>query len=142
MTTDYDPIAEQYQRSKQQPWRTFIEMFTLMQLVGDPQGLDVLDVACGEGYYTRLLRQRGAARVAGVDLSQRMIDLARNQESRHQLGITYVVGWEFSSGPKNTGVCGPIPLRELIKPDVVPTLLAMKRLSQLVDADMRIVNLL
>ena len=25
MTTNYDPIAEQYKRSKQQPWRTFIE---------------------------------------------------------------------------------------------------------------------
>lgn len=29
MTTDYDPIAEQYKRSKQQPWRTYIECFTL-----------------------------------------------------------------------------------------------------------------
>jgi hypothetical protein len=35
MTTDYDQIVEQYQRSKQQPWRAFIESFTLMKLVGD-----------------------------------------------------------------------------------------------------------
>ncbi|MBF8288882.1 MAG: hypothetical protein HW381_1990 [Candidatus Rokubacteria bacterium] len=25
MTTDYDPIAEQYKRSKLQPWRTHVE---------------------------------------------------------------------------------------------------------------------
>ena len=92
MTTNYDPIAEQYKRSKQQPWRIFIECFTLMDLVGDPRGMAVLDVACGEGFYTRMLRERGAARVTGVDLSQGMIDLARSQEARHQLGIEFVVG--------------------------------------------------
>ena len=92
MTTNYDPIAEQYQRSKQQPWRTFVECFTLMELVGDQRGLSVLDVACGEGFYTRLLRQGGAAQVTGVDLSPGMIELARKQEAQHRLGINYVVG--------------------------------------------------
>jgi len=91
MTTNYDPIAEQYKRSKQQPWRTYIECFTLMELVGDPRGQAVLDVACGEGFYSRMIRQRGAARVTGVDLSQGMIDLARRQEAQHQLGIDYAV---------------------------------------------------
>lgn len=92
MTTNYDPIAEQYKRSKQQPWRTFVECFTLMDLVGDPDEMAVLDVACGEGFYTRLIRERGAARVTGIDLSQGMIDLARQQEAQHQLGIEYIVG--------------------------------------------------
>ena len=91
MTTNYNPIAEQYKRSKQQPWRTYIECFTLMELVGDLRGMAILDVACGEGFYTRMLRQRGAARVSGVDLSQGMIDLARSQEAQHQLGIEYLV---------------------------------------------------
>jgi len=92
MTTNYDPIAEQYKQSKQQPWRTFIECFTLMELIGDPNGMNVLDVACGEGFYTRMIRQRGAARVTGVDLSHGMVELARNQEAQHQLGIEYLVG--------------------------------------------------
>jgi ubiquinone/menaquinone biosynthesis C-methylase UbiE len=91
MTTNYDPIAEQYKRSKQQPWRSFIECFTLMELIGDPRGMSVMDVACGEGFYTRLLRERGAARVTGMDLSQGMIDLARTQESEQQMGIEYIV---------------------------------------------------
>jgi ubiquinone/menaquinone biosynthesis C-methylase UbiE len=92
MTTDYDPIAEQYQRSKQQPWRTYIEAFGLMQLVGDARGKAVLDVACGEGFYTRMLRQQGAARAVGIDLSAGMIELARKQEAQHALGIEYLVG--------------------------------------------------
>ncbi len=92
MTTDYDPIAEQYQRSKQQPWRTHVESFTLMDLVGNTAGKAVLDVACGEGYYTRRLRQQGARKVVGVDLSEGMIELARKQEEKYRLGIAYCVG--------------------------------------------------
>jgi ubiquinone/menaquinone biosynthesis C-methylase UbiE len=63
-----------------------------MELIGDPKGMAVLDVACGEGFYTRMIRQRGADRVTGVDLSQGMIELARNQESQYRLGIDYIVG--------------------------------------------------
>jgi len=91
VTTDYNPIAEQYQRSKQQPWRTLIECFTLMGLIGDPTELSVLDLACGEGFYTRLIRHRGAARVRGLDLSEGMIALAQSQEALQPLGVTYAV---------------------------------------------------
>jgi ubiquinone/menaquinone biosynthesis C-methylase UbiE len=92
MTTDYDPIAEQYQRSKQQPWRGHVEGYTLLALVGDPTGKTALDVACGEGFYTRRLRQLGADPVVGIDLSEGMIALARQQEDRQRLGIDYRVG--------------------------------------------------
>ena len=40
MTTNYDPIAEQYKRSKQTPWRTHIECFTLLETIGRIDGLD------------------------------------------------------------------------------------------------------
>ena len=92
MVTNYDPIAEQYKRSKQQPWRAHVEAFTLMRLIGDPAGKVVIDVACGEGFYTRMIRQRGAAKVTGVDLSEKMIELARASEAEHRLGIDYIVG--------------------------------------------------
>ncbi len=92
MTTDYDPIAEQYQRAKLQPWRTHVEAFTLLRLIGDPTGKSVIDIACGEGFYTRMIRQLGAANVTGVDLSEKMIGLARASEAQHRLGIDYVVG--------------------------------------------------
>jgi 2-polyprenyl-3-methyl-5-hydroxy-6-metoxy-1,4-benzoquinol methylase len=87
MATDYDPIAEQYKRSKLQRWRAHVEAFTLMKLVDDLAGKAVVDVACGEGFYTRILRQRGAAKVTGLDLSPKMIGLASNSEVREPLGI-------------------------------------------------------
>jgi ubiquinone/menaquinone biosynthesis C-methylase UbiE len=92
MTTDYDPIAEQYKRSKQTPWRTHVECHTLLAIIGGVDGKAVLDVACGEGFYTRLLRHRGAGPVTGVDLSEGMIALARRQEAASPLGIEYLVG--------------------------------------------------
>ena len=92
MTTNYDPIAEQYKRAKQQPWRAHIEAFTMMRLIDDPAGKAVIDIACGEGFYTRMIRQRGAAKVTGVDLSEKMIGLARAGEAEQRLGIDYIVG--------------------------------------------------
>lgn len=92
MTTDYDPIAEQYKRSKATPWRAHLECFTLLNLIGELKGLSVVDVACGEGFYTRLLKHRGARQVTGVDLSEGMLELARQQEAAAPLGISYVQG--------------------------------------------------
>lgn len=47
-------------------WRAHVEAFTLMKLIGDPAGKVVIDIACGEGFYTRMIRQRGAGKVTGV----------------------------------------------------------------------------
>jgi ubiquinone/menaquinone biosynthesis C-methylase UbiE len=91
MRTDYDTIAEEYKRCKQMPWREHVEHFTLFELIGDLKGKDVLDLACGEGFYTRFIKRAGAARVVGVDISAGMIDLARQEEARQPLGIEYVV---------------------------------------------------
>jgi 2-polyprenyl-3-methyl-5-hydroxy-6-metoxy-1,4-benzoquinol methylase len=92
MDTDYDRIATKYKRAKLQPWRAHVERYTLLRLTGDLAGQAVLDLACGEGYYTRLLRQAGAARVVGVDLSHEMVGLADAQEALEPLGIEYRVG--------------------------------------------------
>ena len=93
MVTDYDQnrIAEQYQRAKAQPWRLRTETHSFLKLIGDVKGKRVLDVACGEGHFTRMLRAAGAAEVVGIDISERMIDLAREQEARQPLGIEYRV---------------------------------------------------
>jgi len=91
MATNYDLIADQYKRAKRQPWRMHVEHYTLFELLGDLRGKSVVDLACGEGFYTRFLRRAGASRVVGVDLSAAMIGLAREEEAREPLGIEYHV---------------------------------------------------
>ena len=55
------------------------------------EGLDVLDLGCGEGMNTRLLAHSGA-RMQGIDLSARLIEAARAAEAAAPLGIRYTVG--------------------------------------------------
>jgi 2-polyprenyl-3-methyl-5-hydroxy-6-metoxy-1,4-benzoquinol methylase len=66
-----------------------VEEYTVLEVLGDLTGLSVLDLACGEGYYSRLFRANGASRVVGVDLSEKMIELARASEAQSPLGIEY-----------------------------------------------------
>jgi len=89
--TDYDQIAGQYRASKLQPWREFVEKYTLLRLAGEVRGLDVIDLACGDGHYARELAAAGA-RVTGVDASAGMIELARASESNSPAGIEYRIG--------------------------------------------------
>ena len=51
----------------------------LLDLLGDVAGREVLDAACGEGFLARILATRGA-RVTGLDLSPRLIQLAREKD--------------------------------------------------------------
>jgi ubiquinone/menaquinone biosynthesis C-methylase UbiE len=89
-STQYDAIAGQYQRSRQSPIRQYVESYSFFSLLGEVAGRHVLDLACGEGFYTRRLRERGARRVVGVDVSAAMIDLARAQDGG-MTGIEYLV---------------------------------------------------
>ena len=88
--TEYDAISREYQESKRLPFREHVERYTLFELLGDLRDKTVLDLACGDGFYTRLLRQAGALEVTGVDVSEGMIELAEEQERRHPLGCRYV----------------------------------------------------
>jgi SAM-dependent methyltransferase len=69
--------------------REFLNNPAFLAFIGDLHGQDVLDAGCGEGYNTRILARRGA-RMMGVDLSERMIALAREEERREPLGIRYL----------------------------------------------------
>jgi len=87
MTTDYTVIAEQYKQCKEHPWRSRIETYSILKHLGNVEGTKVLDVACGEGFYTRKLRQCGADEVVGIDLSEAMIRLALDEESRNPMAL-------------------------------------------------------
>ncbi len=53
----------------------------LLELLGDVAGRAVLDAGCGEGFLARILAARGA-RVTGLDLSPKLIAMARGRDPR------------------------------------------------------------
>lgn len=62
----------------------------LCRMIGDVDGKRVLDVGCGEGYFSRLFAEAGAS-VVGIDLSDALIAAAREEEGRRPLGVRYLV---------------------------------------------------
>lgn len=66
-------------------------MYTYKKLIGDLiENSDVIDLACGTGYYTRILREKTKGEVYGVDISEDMIEHAKSQ-LKHEGEIHYIV---------------------------------------------------
>lgn len=88
---EYDAIGDRYSEAKTAPWRIHLEAYTVEKLAGDVHGARVLDLACGDGFYSRRLAKLGAAEVIGVDASSEMIALGRQAEDAAPLGCRYRV---------------------------------------------------
>ncbi len=88
----YDEFASQYaqMRRAQQQIREEPDahLAHFLHVIGEVSGLTVLDAGCGEGYLSRILAQRGA-QVTGIDISPRLVELARAQDPNGT--ITYQV---------------------------------------------------
>lgn len=61
----------------------------LFAFAADVRGRRILDAGCGNGYLSRLLARQGA-RMVGVDVSPRLLAVAKAHESRDPLGIRYI----------------------------------------------------
>ncbi|MFE5564713.1 class I SAM-dependent DNA methyltransferase [Amycolatopsis japonica] len=86
----YDAIAESFAESAGLPARAQAEIPSVLDLLGDIRDLEVLDLACGTGLYSRLAKALGARRVVGVDSSPVMIEVAK-RTTRDGLGVDYRV---------------------------------------------------
>src|SRR5215831_16298197 len=91
----YDPYADEYAAYVATREQDALEgdpfgiLPPLLAQLGDVTGQDLLDAGCGEGYLSRILAARGA-RVTGVDLSPRLVELAAARAAPGE--ITYRVG--------------------------------------------------
>src|ERR1700758_879117 len=87
----YDQTAANWSRHRPTSLSDYAARPQVMDMCGPLEGKRILDLGCGEGYCSRMLRQRGASDILGVDLSPRMIELAREAERAQPLGIRYEV---------------------------------------------------
>jgi len=91
MSTQYDQIADLYAAiSDTNLIRTYVEQPSFLNVIGSIEGQSILDVACGTGMYSRLLKKRGAARVMAVDIAPEMIAVAKRLEEQTELGVEYL----------------------------------------------------
>ena len=99
--TDTSGIAARWNDNAEE-WARFVDegrdryrdLFTfpaLVDLLPPVRGLSLIDFGCGEGTNTRRLAAMGAS-MTGIDLSERMIAIARDAEFRHPTGTSYTVG--------------------------------------------------
>ncbi|MDA3648357.1 class I SAM-dependent methyltransferase [Saccharopolyspora indica] len=61
----------------------------LLRLLGEVSGRRIMDAGCGNGYFSRMLAERGA-HVTGVEPASSMVTYARDKEADLRQGITYV----------------------------------------------------
>lgn len=79
-STSWGSVAEWYDEhlSGEDTYHAKVIAPNFVRMVGAGQGMRVLDIGCGEGYFTRLLGQSGAE-VAGADIAPELIQKARQQ---------------------------------------------------------------
>ena len=63
---------------------------SLRRMLPPVAGARVLDLGCGFGWFCRWANEQGAASVLGIDLSQKMLERAAAEASRHgsSIGVT------------------------------------------------------
>ena len=60
----------------------------ILQILGDVKGKLILDAGCGDGYLSRKLARLGAS-ITAVDLSEKMLDFAIEEQKKVPLNICY-----------------------------------------------------
>ncbi|KAF7158087.1 hypothetical protein CNMCM5623_002599 [Aspergillus felis] len=98
-STQYNDIGGHYDSIKQLPGN-LLDTATLLTYIGDIEGLEVLDLGCGSGFYSRKAIQRGARRVVGLDISSSMIEAACRESEGDSRMEFYVAD---CSKPLNVG---------------------------------------
>ena len=84
-------IADNYKKSKDLNIRNSVDDYSVFFYLGDLKEKSILDLACGEGHYTRKFAEQGAKRVVGVDLSKKMVELAKKEEEVNKQKIEYFI---------------------------------------------------
>ena len=64
---------------------------TFLKLVGNVKNKKVLDVGCGTGRYTIMFSKKGA-KVEGIDISQKMLNIARQKAEENKVKIKLING--------------------------------------------------
>jgi len=85
-STSWGKVAGWYNQLLEEGEDTYQEKVirpNLLRILGLIKGEEILDVGCGQGYFSRILAQEGA-KVLGVDIGGELIKLAKKQAGKNE----------------------------------------------------------
>jgi SAM-dependent methyltransferase len=74
-----------------------LEKPILMDLIGDVQGFDILDLGCGEAEIASELLVLGATSYTGVEPAEKMVNLAREKNPECRIDFDTMEAWDYPS---------------------------------------------
>ncbi len=127
--TSWDGVADWYDDMLEQNPDSFqknVLMPNLIRIVDPKKGMTILDLACGQGYFSRAFFQNGA-KVIGYDISKELIALALEQEKKRisVQGLT-LDKIEFHVTPADS-----LPFLQNESVDVVTIILALQNIENI-----------
>ena len=125
----YDAIAEWYDAWAGPTIRDDPFFPAVEALLGNIAGQRVCDLACGQGRVARYLAGRGAS-IVGIDLSAKLLEIARRHEQAEPRGIAYLRADARSlDGIPDGAFDGVLCFMALMDiPDLAPTLRTVARI--------------
>ena len=91
-TTSWGGVASWYDKHLEgdDTYHTKVILPSLLRVVGDIKGKDLLDLACGQGFFSQALSDAGA-NVTGIDIGKELIAQAENLQKGQTNKIHYFV---------------------------------------------------
>jgi len=83
----WDKLANWYSARKKGSYEFKIQLPAILNLLGNLRGKSLIDIGCCPGTYSVEFAKRGA-NVLGLDLSQKMLDKARNNAEMADVNLT------------------------------------------------------
>jgi len=93
MSTSWGKVADWYDDllKEDDTYQAKVILPNLSRLVDTKSGEHILDLACGQGFFSRAFATTGA-QVTGVDISKELIDIAKKGlEDNHKVALEYFV---------------------------------------------------
>ena len=75
----YNKLANGYNDSLEARYTMRFKRMILDEIVIEPEKISLLDVACGNGFLLKMLSKKLTLKGYGIDISEKMIDSARDQ---------------------------------------------------------------
>jgi len=87
--TQYDSISEEYSQMLN-PTKKYVTLPSFQKITPNVKNKSVLDLGCGDGFFTRLLAKQKPSEIIGIDISKELINKAVEKENQHSMKINYL----------------------------------------------------